>query len=235
MPNIAPIPLGLFMVTISVFAVALGWMLGRMRYQKPLMPISLFLLWLALTGSLPYLIDFTGIGVAAQFPSFALTLVGMLALGVSRFGERLILANGLALVAAVQVFRLPLEYVLLLWYGVGFMPVQMTFMGDNFDIVTGVIALPAAILIARSSRPLLVALAFNLVGFGFLLRIVWIVALSSPTPLRDLLGGYETGPDVLVGLYFPTVWIASVGVAGAFLLHVSSLAFVIRRRRNGGL
>jgi hypothetical protein len=101
--------------------------------------------------------------------------------------------------------------------------------------VTGVIALPAAVLIVRSSRPLLVALAFNLVGFGFLLRIIWIVALSSPTPLRDLLSGYETGPDVLVGLYFPTVWIASVGVAGAFLLHVSSLSFVLRRIRNGEL
>jgi hypothetical protein len=128
MPGFVAIPLGLFVITIAVFAVALGWMLGRMWRQRALIPISLFLLWLVLTGSLPFLIDFTGIGVAAQFPSFVLTLVGMLALGVSHFGERLILANGLALVAAVQVFRLPLEYVLLLWYGVGFMPVQMTFL-----------------------------------------------------------------------------------------------------------
>ena len=159
----------------------------------------------------------------------------MLTIGLSRFGERLVLANGLAFIAAVQVFRLPLEYVLLLWHRDGFMPIQMTFLGDNLDIITGLMALPAAWVIARSGKPLVAALVFNLIGFALLLRIIWIVALSSPTPLRDLLGGYETGPDVLVGLYFPTVWIASIGVAGAFLLHVASLAFVLRRIGKEGV
>jgi hypothetical protein len=201
--------------------------------QKPLMPISLFLLWVAGTGGLPFLLKATGLGVSGQFPSFVLTIALMVSLGLSRFGERLVLANGLALIAGVQVFRLPLEFVLLLWHGVDFMPVQMTFLGDNFDIITGLLALPAAWVISRSSKPLHAALVFNLIGFALLLRIIWIVALSSPTPLRALLGGYATWPEVLVGLYFPTVWIASIGVAGAMLLHVSSLAFVLRRMRKG--
>jgi hypothetical protein len=229
MPGFYELSLSLFMTVILGLSIALAVIFARMWRDDPIKPIVLFLLWIGVTGSLPFLLVGTGIGIAGQFPSFILTLLLMLGLGLSRFGERLILANGLAFIAAVQVFRLPLEYVLLLWHRDGFMPVQMTFLGDNLDIITGLMALPAAWVIVRSGKPLVAALVFNLIGFALLLRIIWIVALSSPTPLRNLLGGYETSPDVLIGLYFPTVWIASIGVAGAFLLHVASLAFVLRR------
>ena len=235
MPGFYELPLSLFMTVILGLSIALAVIFARMWRDDPIIPIAIFMLWIGVTGSLPYLLVGTGIGIAGQFPSFIFTLLLMLTIGLSRFGERLVLANGLAFIAAVQVFRLPLEYVLLLWHRDGFMPIQMTFLGDNLDIITGLMALPAAWVIARSGKPLVAALVFNLIGFALLLRIIWIVALSSPTPLRDLLGGYETRPDVLVGLYFPTVWIASIGVAGAFLLHVASLAFVLRRIGKEGV
>lgn len=234
MPDIELMSLSLFMAVIVGLSIALAVIFARMWRDAPVIPISGLAAWIVATGSLPFVLTSTGLGAAGQFPSFILTLLLMLALGLSRFGERLILANGLAFVAAVQVFRLPLEYVLLLWHRDGFMPMQMTFLGDNLDIITGLMAIPAAWVIAQSGRPLVAALVFNVIGFALLLRIIWIVALSSPTPLRNLLGGYETGPDVLVGLYFPTVWIASIGVAGAFLLHVASLGFVFRRIGKGG-
>jgi len=111
------------------------------------------------------------------------------------------------------------------------MPIQMTWRGDNLDIITGLAAVPAAAVIAFDYKPRLVAYAFNILGLAMLVRIIWIVALSSPTPLRNALGGYAAGPDVLVGLYFPTVWIASIGVAGAVFLHVASLAFLVKHRK----
>ena len=137
-------------------------------------------------------------------------------------------ANGLAVLVAVQVFRLPLELVLTQWAREGFLPIQMTYHGDNFDIVTGAIALPAAYLIYKGIWPRQIAWAFNVLGLLKLARIISIVALSTPTPLRAVIGGYDAGPDVLVGLYFPTAWLASVAVMSAMFLHIVSLRCLAR-------
>src|SRR5690606_5409147 len=66
---------------------------------------------------------------------------GAVALAFSPRGQRL--AHGLPLYALVgfHVFRLPLELVLHQWYMEGVMPVQMTYAGANFDVVTGLLAL----------------------------------------------------------------------------------------------
>ena len=51
----------------------------------------------------------------------------------------------IAALVGVQAFRLPLELVLARWKNQGVIPVQMTFEGHNFDIVTGVLALVTAV------------------------------------------------------------------------------------------
>lgn len=228
---IPDVPLTLFVIVIAAVFVALTVVFARTAERGITRPVIFCTAWLLATGALPFILDVTNLGVAAQFPTFAATLAVTVVLAISPFGRQVVAVNGLALLAAIQVFRLPLEIALIQWYDAGFMPVQMTWRGDNLDIITGMAALPAAALIAFNYKRRLVAYVFNILGLAMLVRIIGIVALSSPTPLRNALGGYEAGPDVLVGLYFPTVWIASIGVAGAVFLHVASLFFLIKRRK----
>lgn len=229
---IADIPSTLFVVVIIGLSATLATVFARASQTGIIRPITGCIAWLVVTGALPFAFDVLDLGPIGQFPSFALTLIFVVFLGVSKLGSSVVAANGLAFLAAIQVFRVPLEYALIQWHEVGFMPEQMTWRGDNFDIVTGLLAIPAAILIMLNFRPRLIAFIFNGLGLIMLVNIILIVALSSPTPLSGIFGGYQTGPDVLVGLYFPTVWIASVAVAGAVFLHVASLSYLIRYRRN---
>lgn len=101
----------------------------------------------------------------------------------------------------------------------------MTYEGDNFDILTGILAIPTALLAWRLKSVLWPAWIFSLLGIFLLLRVLFIVNLSRPSPLRDWLGGYETVPDVVAGLYFSYVWIATVAVPAALFSHL----FLLRR------
>jgi hypothetical protein len=229
---IAPVSLTLFVLVIAGLSVALATVLARALQWGIAGSVVFGVVWLVVTGALPFVFEGFDLGPAGQFPSFVITLALVVFLGVTKVGHRVAVANGLALLAAIHVFRLPLEYVLIEWQEAGFMPEQMTWRGDNIDILTGLLALPAACVIALNIWPRVIAFVFNGLGLAMLVNIIAIVALSSPTPLKALLGGYQTGPDVLVGLYFPTVWIASVAVAGAVFLHVASLSHLIRHYRN---
>lgn len=229
---IAAVPLTLFLLVIAGLSAALAATIARAMQWGTVVSLLFMVAWLALTGALPFLFAWLDLGPVGQFPSFAVTLALVVFLGLTTPGHLFVTGNGLAWLAAIHVFRLPLEYVLIQWNEAGFMPEQMTWRGDNLDVMTGLLAIPAAVLIALDIRPRLIAFAFNALGLAMLVNIIAIVALSSPTPLKALLGGYQTKPDVLVGLYFPTVWIASVAVAGAVFLHVASLTHLIRQSRH---
>ncbi|MCA9607027.1 MAG: hypothetical protein KC619_15585 [Myxococcales bacterium] len=174
------------------------------------------LVWMALTGA----------WVAAGLPArgapglmgfFAIANVGAIALAFSPVGTRLIEGVPLWTLAAFQGFRLPLELVLHAWSSEGVVPVQMTFEGHNFDIVTGTLGLLVAVvaLVRRRDLPRPWLLTFNAIGSALLLAVIVIVLLSSPLPIKR----YE-GPPILLGLHLPYAWIAPVCVAGALSAHL---------------
>jgi hypothetical protein len=84
-------------------------------------------------------------------PTFFFFLAVALALSVgfavSRLGGRLAAAAPLTVLVALQAFRLPLELLMHRAYEEGVMPVQMSYSGRNFDIVTGSSAIVVAIVI----------------------------------------------------------------------------------------
>lgn len=227
--------LTLFLITILSLWLAMVCVLVRAFPAQAGFVIAGAGAWLAATGAAPFLYAALGWGAATQIPTLAVLAAMVTALALGAVGRRVVAANGLALLAALQVFRLPLEYVLAQWSAEGFIPVQMTWNGDNFDVVTGALAAPAAALIAVGVHAWWAALLFNLLGLALLLRVASIVALSTPTPLRALLGGYETGPDVLIGLTFPGIWVATIGILSALFLHLASLTHVLRRSRRCGM
>lgn len=173
--------------------------------------------WVAFTGGL-------SASSLLQRPVLPPPLMGFLivsqlaaiAAAFSPLGTRL-LALPLAYLVGFQLFRLPLELVLHAWVDQGTLPRQMTFDGgDNYDIVSGVLALPAALWAWKRPGQRAPIVLFNLIGFGLLLNVARIAALSSPVPFRS----YLNDPPVLLAFHFPYGLIVPICVGGALLGHL---------------
>lgn len=149
-----------------------------------------------------------------------------IALAFSPLGRRVADVAPLTVLIGVQAFRLPLELVLHGWHGEGVVPIQMTFEGWNYDVVTGVASGAAAMWIAR--RPpggRAVALAVNALGFALLLVVMGLAVTSAPGPLYR----FTDAPPILLPFHFPTVWIVSVCVAGALYFHLVTFRALLGR------
>jgi len=162
-------------------------------------------------------------------PPFALLVTGIAGLAVAMaftgYGSRL--ARGLPLwtLVAIQGFRLPLELAMHAMYERGVMPVQMSYSGRNFDIVTGITAILVAWLVASGRGGRRLVLTWNVLGLALLLNIVAIAILSTP---RFAYFG-EKQLNVWV-TYPPFVWLPAVMVLAALAGHL--LIFRAIRARN---
>jgi hypothetical protein len=156
---------------------------------------------------------------------FVLCNAGAAALALSAVGLRLAQTLPLYALVGFHVFRLPLELVLHQWYMEGVLPLQMTYAGQNFDIVTGLLALVIAPCMYYGKLARRAAWLFNLAGAALLANVAAIAVRSSPVPLRS----YMNEPPVLLALHAPFTWIVPVCVSGALFGHL--VAF---RRLLGG-
>lgn len=174
-------------------------------------------LWLALSAVVPA----SGILATKMLPPPALLYaVVCVAVAVTAaycpLGSRLIASTPLAWLIGFQSFRFLLELVLHDWWKQGVLPVQMTFEGRNFDIVSGALALTVGIWAALGRVPRGVVLGFNLIALGLLINVMTIAMLSAPTPLRV----YMNEPPVLLPFNFPYAWIVPWCVGGALFGHL---------------
>lgn len=177
-----------------------------------------FFAWLALTGFFSYtaaLHDFS------RMPPRLPLLFG-LAFIVIYFGSyfpapsKLIESPGLVWLIGLQVFRVAVEIFLYLGHRVGFVPIQMTMEGRNFDVITGLTALPMAWLVAKKKAPRWLVYVWNTIGLGLLLNVVVIAVLSMPTPLRR----FSNEPANTFVTYFPYVWLPLYLVQVAWMSHL---------------
>jgi hypothetical protein len=174
-------------------------------------------LWLAVTGAAAA----SGVLERQTFPPPVMivmlaSLLVAAGAALSPLGTRLVASAPLAALVGFQAFRLPLEMVLHQWWKQGVLPVQMTFAGHNFDIVTGVLALALGLWGWRRPLPRGVVIAFNVIGTALLATVATIAVLSTPIPLRK----YLNDPPVLLAYHFPYVWIVPACVGGALFGHV---------------
>jgi hypothetical protein len=143
--------------------------------------------WLAITG----LVSGSGILEANMLPPPAMIFMAIslglaVALAFSPLGTRLVTGIPVAALVGFQAFRLPLELVLHRWWIEGVLPVQMTFEGHNFDIITGVLAVAVG-LWARTSRvPRSVVVGFNVIGLVLLVTVATIAVPLGPAPVAAL-------------------------------------------------
>ena len=185
------------------------------------------LAWLGVTAAL----SASGVLEAPVLPPRALFfMVGInlaaVLFAASRAGARLAAGLPIAALVGFHAFRLPLELVLHRWYAEGVVPVQMTYVGRNLDIVTGLLALAIGGWLWRRgpSRPLV--WLFNLVGFALLVNVATIAVLSSPVPFR----AFWNDPPVLLAFHAPYGWIVPMCVAPALAGHLVIFRWLWRTR-----
>ena len=171
-------------------------------------------------------------GVLAAAPRWTpaypiVTVLVALGLGLTRPGAAMAAAVAPVYWVLFQGFRLPLEIVLHAWGEAGTIPVQMTWSGQNFDVLAGVLALAlGAGWLARPNATWLGVTA-HVVGLGLLANVGRIALLSLPTPLKAF-----DGPPLLLPFHAPYTWIVPFAVGAALFGHVVGLR-AIRRPRLG--
>lgn len=175
----------------------------------------------AALGLLLWLGAMSGLVASGQMPALPLqgapfffggTLVVSAAAGLSPFGRRLALALPLAALVGFQAFRLPLELVLHRWAELGTIPTTMTWTGQNWDILSGAVALVAAPFAGRSRA---VAWLANLIGAALLVNVMRVALFSAPVPF-----GWNVQPPLLLAFHLPYALIGPVCVGGALAGHV---------------
>jgi len=113
-------------------------------------------------------------------PAVAVPVLLALVVALSPLGRRVAAAASFAAIIGIQAFRLPLELLMHRAATTGLMPVQMSYSGWNFDILTGTLAIVVAWIAARSPQSRRIVFAWNLLGTLLLINIVTIAIASLP-------------------------------------------------------
>lgn len=128
----------------------------------------------------------------------------------------------------LQSFRILVEAGLWLSVRNELLPVQLSFEGRNFDMLTGLLAIPVGYycFVKRTWSPA-IALVYNIAGLVLLMNAVGLATLSMPTPLRV----FHNGPDASLLTRLPGIYLPGLLVPIAYTLHIFSLRQLGMRRR----
>jgi hypothetical protein len=230
MPIVSPVAWISFLA-IVVF-VAFVFLLGvRSARASMAAAVAIIVVWLgvpailAWTGALskfdrtppPFLIFIGAFTVATAVVAF------------SKLGGRLIENLDIRYLAGFQLFRIAVEWNLHRLYEEGVAPIQMTYAGYNFDIVSGILGGVILIWGMTKQPPRWAIWAFNLIGLGLLINIVAIAMVSTPTPLRM----FTNEPANTFVAYLPFVWLPSFLVQAAWFGHLIVFRWLGRSRASG--
>jgi hypothetical protein len=193
-------------------------------FAKISMPLSKKVLW----GSLAWLglqgaIMATGFYLKTDIlpPRFALavvpTLIAIAYFFSNKTGVHLISQLSLKDLTLIHICRIPVEIGLFLLYQSHQIPKEMTFEGYNFDVFSGLSALPMVWYAFKNNevkRKLL--LLWNIVCLVLVCIIVVVAILSIATPIQQF--GFEQ-PNIGV-LKFPFGWLPAFIVPVVLFSHL---------------
>jgi len=155
----------------------------------------------------------------------ALVFVTAFGLGLSPFGRASAAGIPLVSLVAFQSFRLPLELVMHRASTLGIMPVELSYSGYNFDILTGAGTLAVWLAMAAGVRvPLAVLWLWNVWGCWCLAVIACIAIATSPM-VRLFGEGSHLNTWVL---FVPYVWLPVILVTAAMFGHIVLTAKLLR-------
>ena len=103
----------------------------------------------------------------------------------------------------------------------------MTFEGGNFDVFSGILALPVGYaLLKKKTNATKLAIAFNIIGFLLLLNILVIAVLSMPTSFRY----FMNEPSNTLVAQFPLILLPGLLVPMAYSFHIFSLRRLMAKK-----
>jgi hypothetical protein len=188
------------------------------------------LAWLGLQGS----IMATGFYLKTDTlpPRFALAIVPTL-IAITYFltnKASASLTNQLSLkdLTLIHICRIPVEIGLLWLYQSHQIPKEMTFEGYNFDVFSGLSALPMALFAFQNNETKRTLLLFwNIVCLALVCNIVAIAILSISTPIQMF--GFDQ-PNVGV-LKFPFGWLPAFIVPVVLFSHLVAIKRLLKQGR----
>jgi hypothetical protein len=224
----SPASLLAFSAILVVVLLALLWAVQRAYQSFKVTALAGLLLglWLGAQSALVVSGRLTSLPLNGLPLFFGPILVIWTTLALSPVGRRLASTIPLAALVGFQAFRLPLELVLHSWAGQGTIPETMTWSGQNWDIVSGIVAVVCAPLASRYRVPARFA---NIVGFALLLNVMRVAVMSSPVPF-----GWGTQPPLQLAFRFPYALIGPVCVGGALFGHLV-LTRALWRKAGGSI
>lgn len=223
---IAFVALLLFLLAALIYGVYYGLMKAGIDANKRNKQIGKILLiltaWLLVSGGLSYSGFFAEFSaVPPRFPVLIVVPMVCIILFIrSKTGKAAINHLPSHWLVYLQAFRIPMELILWALFLEKLIPVQMTFEGFNYDVLTAIFALPIGYFcFHRKSLSVKWAIAWNILGLLLVTTIVIIAILSTPTPLRV----FQNEPANTFIVYLPYVWLPGFVVPMAYLLHFMSL------------
>jgi hypothetical protein len=152
---------------------------------------------------------------------FLSVLAGSVYLSFSKVGLQISDTFSFTFLIGVQVFRLPLELILHHWVNIKTIPETMTWTGQNWDIVSGLVSLIALPFVSKNRKVVWVA---QILGFSLLLNVLRVVILSSPLPFA-----WELENPLLLMAYLPYALIGPLFVGVALTFHLIVFRKLLRR------
>ena len=120
----------------------------------------------------------------------------------------------------MQSFRIFVEVLIWFAFLANKLPIQMSFEGRNFDVLTGILALPIGyLLIKKKTYSPKIIIVFNVVGLLLLLNILIIAVFSMPTSFQY----FTNEPSAASIAQFPFILLPGVLVPIAYSFHIFSL------------
>lgn len=201
-----------------------NWPAGRK--QKVTSRIGIGLILWAVLVSVVSLSGFTArfeLFPLNAMPVLLLPLITILALVLSKPMKEILNELPIRSLTQLQVFRVFVELVLWLLFLQNQLPVQMTFEGLNWDVLTGITALLAARFFLNSKPAMII---WNVAGLGLLINIVVVSILSMPTSFRV----FDNEPANVIVTRFPYLFLPASLVSLAYTLHFMSLRKLLMKQ-----
>jgi hypothetical protein len=221
--------IALSLICIVLILIGLWKTLDKMAYPVERKKRIVWLTTLVFAGWVVFISVLALTGLAGDFSRFPPPMMPMVLLPplitaltltfLKGFNQILVHVPGKWLIG-LQSFRIAVEILLWALFAQGLLPIQMTFEGLNFDVITGLTAPIAAYLFAtRPGWRKQIIRWWNAGGLVLLITIVTVSILSLPTPIRV----FTNEPANTVVTTFPFILLPGLLVPIAYSMHFFSL------------
>jgi hypothetical protein len=206
-----PLVNGLFSAFCLFMILCILWAVHRSKGNVRKFSIVFFGFLLLFSG-----VVLSGMPIQRPLPVipvlFAILLGSAVLFAVSDFGNKIGRHFSLAVLIGFQGFRFPLELILHHWASTETIPETMTWTGQNWDIIAGLLSLLAIPFLNRNKN---IAWVVQMVGFVLLMNVLRVVIMSSPLQFA-----WPLERPILLIAYMPYALIGPLFVGVALSLHV---------------